>query len=243
MGMSTSPPRILQATAYNRVVVGYAVDPGRVASFLPDGLVPIERDGTAYVSLVGVELTKVRVLGLVPPTFRRVPAVELRVHVRPAEAPTDQNGTWTVQAHVPRLLVAWGARLLYGESVAVTSMQPIRREQDDSVEVTYRFDWRGREQRIRARGEQPPVTPPSESIAHTLVDPGWRFATAQDGALLRTRIERPAAPIYRVQEHHVTVDWASVYGEMGELVEDQPPAHVLLSPGTPVALRWRERVP
>ena len=134
--MSTPrPPRILQATAQNRIVAGYAVPPSRVAPFLPDGLVPHERDGTAYVSLVGVELTKVRVLGLVPPGFRRVPAVELRVHVRPDEAPPGRNGTWTVQAHVPRRLVAWSARVLYGEPVAVTSMQPIEGESPDAVSV------------------------------------------------------------------------------------------------------------
>jgi uncharacterized protein YqjF (DUF2071 family) len=237
-----SPPRILQATARNRVVVGYGMAPGRVAPLLPEGLVPAERDGTAYVSLVGVELTKVRVLGLVPPGFRRVPAVELRVHVRPAQAPPDEHGTWTVQAHVPRRLVAWGAQVLYGEPVEVASMQPIRREQAESVEVTYRLDWRGREQRLRVQAERPPVTPPPDALARTLVAPGWRFATTQNGTLLRTRIERPSAPIHRVQEHHVTVDWASVYGEMGRLLEDQDPALVLLSPGTPVTLRWRKRV-
>jgi len=238
---ASSLPRILQATARNRVVVAYGVAPERVAPLLPEGLVPAERDGAAYVSLVGVELTKVRVLGLVPPGFRRVPAVELRVHVRPAQAPTDQNGTWTVRAHVPRRLVAWGARVLYGEPVEVASMQPIRREQAEGVEVTYRLDWRGREQRLRVRAERPPVMPPPNALAHTLVGPGQRFATTQNGTLLRTRIERPSAPIHRVQECHVTVDWTSVYGEMGELLQDQDPALVLLSPGTPVTLRWRER--
>jgi len=97
MGMSTSSPRILQGTARNRVVVAYAVAPGQVAPLLPEGLVPDQRDGNAYVSLVGVELTKVRVLGLIPPGFRRVPAVELRVHARPAQAPLQEAGTWTVQ--------------------------------------------------------------------------------------------------------------------------------------------------
>ena len=240
--MSTPrPPRILQATAQNRIVAGYAVPPSRVAPFLPDGLVPHERDGTAYVSLVGVELTKVRVLGLVPPGFRRVPAVELRVHVRPDEAPPGRNGTWTVQAHVPRRLVAWSARVLYGEPVAVTSMQPIRREQADSVEVTYRFDCRGREQRLRVHGDQSSVTPDPDTLARTLISPEWRFATTQNSTLLQTQIDRPAATIHRVQEHHVTVDWASVYDEMGALLQDQDPALVLLSPGTPVTLRWRKR--
>jgi uncharacterized protein YqjF (DUF2071 family) len=158
--LALTPPRILQATARNRVIVAYGVAPDRVAPLLPDGLVPVQRNDTAYVSLVGVELTKIRVLGLVPPGCRRVAAVELRVHARPAQNSSGTRGTWTVQAHVPRRLVAWSARVLYGESVAVTSMQPIRREQPDHVEVTYRYDWRGREQRIRVRGTAPPNTPP-----------------------------------------------------------------------------------
>ena len=242
MSSSSSPPRILQATARNRVIVSYGVAPDRVAPLLPDGLVPARHDGTAYVSLVGVELTKVRVLGLVGSGFRRVPAVELRVHARPVQAQSGEDGTWTVRAHVPRRLVAWGARFLYGERVEVASMQPLRREQVDTVEVTYRLDWQGREQRIRVLGERTSVMPASDARAHTLLRPTWRFGTTRGGTLLRMRIERPVAPVHRVQEHHVTVDWTSVYGELGTLLQNRRPAHVLLSPGTPVTLRWREQV-
>ncbi|MFB6278916.1 MAG: DUF2071 domain-containing protein [Salinibacter sp.] len=238
---SSSRPRILRATARNRVVVSYAVAPDRVAPHLPDGLVPMTQDGRAYVSLVGVELTKVRVLGLVGPGFRRVPAVELRVHVQPTQGDADAVGTWTVRAHVSRHLVAWGARLLYREPVAVASMQPIRREPREHLEVTYRFDWKGREQRLRVRGERTPVMPAPDTLAPPLLRPNWRYTT-RTGTLLRTRIDRPATPIHRVQEHHVTVRWPDVYGEIGHLLADRDPALVLLSPGTPVTLRWREQV-
>jgi len=226
--------------ARNRVVVAYAVSPNQVAPLLPNGLVPLKHDETAYVTLVGVELARVRVLGLAGPGFRRVPAVELRVHARPAGTSGHAGGTWTAQAHVPRRLVAWGARLLYGEAVHVASMQPVRREQPDHVEVTYRFDWKGREQRLRVQGNKPPVTPVPGTLAHTLLHPDWRFGTTGRGTLLRTRIERPAAPIYRVREHHVTIDGSAVYGALGSLIEDRPPAHVLLSPGTPVTVYWRD---
>ena len=239
--LSISSPHVLEATARNRIVVGYAVDPARVAPLLPEGLIPARHDESAYVSLVGVELTNVRVLGLAGPGFQRVPAVELRVHVRPADMPSGLGGTWTAQAHVPRRLVAWGARWLYGEPAAVASMQPIRREQTDHVEVTYRFDWKGREQRLRVRGRRPPVMPAPDTRARVLLSPDWRFATARDGTLLRTRIERPAVPVYRVQEHHVTVRWSAVYGDLGRVLADRAPALVLLSPGTPVRLRWRTR--
>jgi hypothetical protein len=240
--LSFPSSRILEATAQHRVVVAYAVSSDRVAPHLPDGLVPVEHDGTAYVSLVGVELTKMRVLGVALPGFRRVPAVELRVHVHPVGAP-DADGTWTVQAHTSRRLVAWGGRTLYGESVAVTSMQPVRRTRAGSVEVTYRFDWRGREQRLRVRSDQAPDAAPSTAPTHMLVAPEWRFTAAEQGPLRRARIDRPAPSVYRVQEHHVTVDGPAVYGELGRLVENRSPTHVFLSPGAPVTVYLRDRVP
>jgi len=237
--LALTPPRILQATARNRVIVAYGVAPDRVAPLLPDGLVPVQRNDTAYVSLVGVELTKIRVLGLVPPGCRRVAAVELRVHARPAQNSSGTRGTWTVQAHVPRRLVAWSARVLYGESVAVTSMQPIRREQPDHVEVTYRYDWRGREQRIRVRGTAPPNTPPPDTLASFLLRPNWRFGTTRSGTLLRTRIDRPESSLHAVQTHHVTVQWRNVYGEIGELLHNREPTRALLVPSTLVRMKWR----
>jgi uncharacterized protein YqjF (DUF2071 family) len=217
------------------------VAPDQVAPHLPDDLVPMTQDGRAYVSLVGVELTKVRVLGLAGPGFRHVPAVELRVHVQPTQGDAEATGTWTLRAHVPRRLVAWGARLLYREPVEVTSMQPIRREPNGHPEVTYRFDWKGREQRLRVRSERTPVTPAPGTLAPSLLHPGWRYTT-WNGTLLRTRIDRPATSIYCVMEHYMTMQWPEVYGEIGHLLADRDPALVLLSPGTPVTLRWREHV-
>jgi hypothetical protein len=182
----------------------------------------------------------VRVLGLVGPGFRRVPAMELQVPVR--EADSARRGTFTVQAYVPRRLVAWGARGLYGESVDVASMQPVWREQEDTRAVTYRFDRAGREQRLRAMGATPARTPADDSPALFLMDRDWRFGERGDGTLVRARLDRSIEPVCPVREHHVTVRWASVYGEAWGFLRGREPAHVLLSPGGPIALHWREAV-
>lgn len=240
MDSSSSQPRILEATARNRIVVGYAVAPEKVSPHLPPGLTPDTHDGRAYVTLVGVELVKVRVLGLGGPGFRRVPAVELQIPVR--EAGSGRRGTMTVQAYVPRRLVAWGARILYGEPVDVASMQPAWQERVDVIQLTYRFDRAGREQRLRAEGTKPPVMPAPGAPATFLMSRDWRFGTRRDGSLVRARIERPVEPIHRVQEYYVTVQWASVYGREWRFLADEQPAVVFLSPGAPLALRWREVV-
>jgi len=236
-----SAPRILRATARDRVVVSYAVDPSLAASALPAGLTPDTRDGRAYVSLVGVRLTKVRVLGIPGPGLRRVPAVELQVLVQEEKA--DRQGTMTIQAHVPRRLVAWGARLLYGEPVAVVPMQPVRRDLDDGVEMTYRFDTRGREQRLRVVGQASPTSPPPGALESFLQNRHWRYGTGRDGSLLRARIERDDAPVRAVGEHHVTVRWEAVYGAPWAVLSDRGPAAAFVSPGGPLTLRWRHTVP
>lgn len=241
----SSTPVILRAAARHRVAVHYAVAPDRVAPHLPGGLQPDTRDGQAYVSLVGVRLLKVRVLGLAGPGLRRVPAVELQVPVRPAGTNGERRGTLTVRAYVPRRLVAWAARGLYGEPVSVASMQPVWKERPDAVEVTYRFDRAGREQRLRVAAEKPPVAPAPDTAARFLQDRHWRYGTRGDdgaGTLLRARMERPAGPLYHVQEHHVTVHWEAAFGEAWAFLDDRSPDVVLCDPGGEIALHWREPV-
>jgi hypothetical protein len=142
---------------------------------------------------------------------------------------------------VPRRLVAWGARRLYGEPVTVAPMQPVRRERGGAVELTYRFDVKGREQRLRVTATGPPAPPSSGTLPHFLRDRPWRYGVARDGTLLRARLERDAAPIRRADECHVTVRWAAVYGEPWAALDGRAPAVALVSPGGPLALRWRER--
>lgn len=231
---------VLRATVRRRLSVGYAVAAERVAGHLPAGLVPDTHEGRAYVCLVGVQLIRVRVLGLAGPGFRRVPAVELQVPVR--EADGGRRGTMTLQAYVSRRVVAWGARLLYGEPAAVASMQPVWRERPEQVEATYRFDCAGREQRLRVVGAKPPVRPAPDAPAAFLMDRAWRYATDRRGGLLRARLDRTRESIYRVREQHVTVRWGAAFGDEWTFLADRSPTVVLFEPGGPMTLGWRDRV-
>jgi uncharacterized protein YqjF (DUF2071 family) len=233
---------ILQAAARHRVAVHYPVAPDRLAPRLPGGLRPDTRDGRAYVRLVGVQLVDVRVLGRSGPGFRRVPAVELQVLVRRADGGAETRGTMTVQAFVSRRLVAWAARGLYGEPVATVSMQPVWKERADEVELTYRFDRAGREQRLRVVAETPPVTPAPDAPASFLRRRHWRYARRAGQGLYRARLDRPHGPLYRVRNHHVTVRWGAAFGADWTFLADRAPAVVVAAPGGPVALHWREAV-
>lgn len=237
--VSSDHPVILRATARHRATVCYGVEPERLARHLPASLAPDTRGGQAYLRLVGTQLVRVRVLGLPGPGFRRVPAVELQAAVRPAEG--HRPGTVTAQAYVPRRLVAWAARTLYHEPVAGTDMQPVRRPRGNGVEMTYRFDWRGREQRLRVAGEDAGALADVPEAAFMRGRP-WRYSVDKEGALHRARIERPDGPVQRADEHYVTMRWRAAFGDMGALLQDQSPVAAWLAPRGELALRWRETV-
>jgi uncharacterized protein YqjF (DUF2071 family) len=238
--MPSSSFCLLRATARNRAIAVYAAPPSPVGSLLPDALAPVTREGMAFLSLVGAELTNIQGLGRSVLGLRRAPVVELRVHVRPAQAPASAHGTWTVQAHASRRRLAWGARWLYGEPVAVTSMQPLCRTHPDRREVTYRFDSNGREQRVRVESDGTSAAAPSPEASSSLfLRPSWRFGTNRHGRLWRARVTRSKAALCPVRTHHVTLDAASVYGTAGRLLDSASPAHVYLAPETSVALYRR----
>ncbi len=237
--VSSSRPVVLRATARHRVGVRYEVPPASLAAHLPDLLVPDTQDERAALSLVGVHLTDVRVLGIAGPGLRHVPAVELRAAVR--HPPTDRKGTLTLQAYVPRRLVAWGARTLYDEPVAVASMQPLRRTSDDRVAMTYRFDWQGREQRLRVERARAGAADPPAATSPAATGGTWRFATG-GGPLRCARLEQEPGPVRPADTAHVTVRWRAAFGEVGALLADRSPSAAWVGGEGPLALRWRERL-
>ncbi|MFP4227614.1 MAG: DUF2071 domain-containing protein [Salinivenus sp.] len=236
---SASCPVVLRATARHRVGVGYHVSPDHLAPHLPAGLVPDAQSDTALIGLVGVHLTDVRVLGLRGPGFRHVPAVELQAAVR--HPPTDRRGRITLQSYTSRRLVAWGARTLYDEPVAVASMQPVRRTPDDRVAVTYRFDWQGREQRLRVEGAQE-SRETADVTAPFLGGGPWRFASGRDGRLSCAHLDRDAREGRPADTAHVAVDWLAAGGAVGALLADRTPDAAWMGGDGPLALRWRERL-
>lgn len=235
---TSSRPVVLRAAARHRAVICYNIAPGRLAPHLPAGLVPDLYDGAAWLWLAGTRLRNMRVLSRAVPGLRRVPAVELQSAVRHPD--TGTQGTVTMQAYTPRRLVAGAARLLYGDPVATAEMQPVRRDRDGTVELTYRFDWRGREQRLRVEGRAEETEPKADGVVSFVQGRPWRFAAVR-GAIRRARIDRPTGPVRPAEAQYVTMRWRAAFREVGALLEGRSPAAAWIADGGPLTLWWREQ--
>lgn len=234
-----SRPVVLRASARHRIGVAYDVAPKRLAPHLPGGLVPDVQAGAGAVGLVGVHLTGIRVLGIRGVGLRHVPVVELQAAVR--HPSTDRRGLLPLQSYTSRWLVAWGARVLYNEPVAATSMQPVRRTPNNRVVMTYRFDWQGREQRLRVEGPHE-GSEATDAPSLFVQDGGWRFAAGPDGALSCAWLERDGGGGWAADTAHVAVDGQAAFGAVGALLADRVPDATWVGTGGSLALRWRERL-
>ncbi|NBB73007.1 MAG: DUF2071 domain-containing protein [Bacteroidetes bacterium] len=220
----------------NIALVTYAVPPDRVTPHLPPGVVADRREGRAFVSLVAFDFRDLRVLGVPVPGGQRFPEVNLRLYARQG----DREGVVFAREMVPSRLVAGAARLLYNEPYARTSLQVEQETSGNALAMTYRFGWKGREQRVRVTGRTPAAVPAPNSTAHFFKERHWGFGTTHNGRTLRYRVEHPRWAVYPVAEHHVTLDWAHVFGPDWAFLQEAKPYSVLLAKGSPVTVYWRE---
>ena len=104
----------------------YAVDPARLAPFIPPGCSLDLRDGQAFVSLVAFDFVNTRVLGVSWPGFRHFPEINLRFYVRHG----DTRGVAFIREFVPSRWVAFLARALYNEPYQRAAMTSHVRESE-----------------------------------------------------------------------------------------------------------------
>src|SRR5580704_16811014 len=80
-----APGRFLTAEWTNLVLFSYAVDPALLAPHVPTGTELDVFAGRAYVSVIGFEFNRTRVLGVPVPLHRSFEEVNLRLYVRRGE--------------------------------------------------------------------------------------------------------------------------------------------------------------
>jgi uncharacterized protein YqjF (DUF2071 family) len=107
---------LLTAHWRNLLVVNYAIDPRILAPLAPAGTELDLHDGGAFLSLVGFLFERTRLAGRIPlwpcATFEEV---NLRFYVRRHTSGGVRRAVAFVREVVPCRVIAWGARLLYGE--------------------------------------------------------------------------------------------------------------------------------
>src|SRR5438128_3085365 len=104
------------------VMLNYPVDPAVLRPFVPKGTELDSWHGTHFLSVVGFQYFRTRVLGLPIPFHRHFEEVNLRFYVRRKAAEGWRRGVVFVKEVVLRVAVALVARWFYNENFVAHPM-------------------------------------------------------------------------------------------------------------------------
>lgn len=228
-------PPFLSARWLDVAALTWRVDPGVVASVLPDGLEP-ELDGDAgLVSLVAFSFADSALAGVPVPFHGRFPEVNLRVYARRRGEP----GVVFVRELVPRGLVAGVARAVFNEPYRRTPMRggtTVEAGADGPERhVAHRFG-PGLRNRLELWADTAAATPPEGSLERRLTHHTIGFGTGHGGGTLAYRVRHPVWPLYPVRRHVLDADLERLYGAAFGALAARPPDACTLAAGSPVTV-------
>src|ERR1041385_7211042 len=125
--------RFLTAEWNNLLMLNYAVDALLLKPLVPPGTELDAFEGKAYVSLVGFEFNRTRVLGWAVPFHQNFEEVNLRFYVRRG----SKRGVVFIRELVPRYAVAAIARWAFNENYSCVPMS--HRIEARTVEYTWKL--------------------------------------------------------------------------------------------------------
>lgn len=230
------PRPFLTARWEHLCILTYAVPPALIAEMLPRGLEPDTRDGSGFVSLVAFDFVETRVRGFRVPFHVSFPEVNLRYYVRERLNGEVRRGVCFVRELVPRMAIAWVAKLLYNEPYATASMSSDVRRHGGIVTARHGFRTRGADCTIEVEAEDRSFTPPEDSWEHFFKEHRWGYGAGRDGRLLRYEVLHPVWEVFTVRRFQLAIDWARVYGPRWGLLQGVQPVSVVLARGSEVSV-------
>jgi uncharacterized protein YqjF (DUF2071 family) len=239
--------RFLTAEWRNLLMLNYEIDPAVLAPLAPKGTEIDSWGGRYFVSVVGFQFLKTRVLGLPIPFHRNFLEVNLRFYVRRQAADGWRRGVVFVKEVVPRFAIAAIARWVYNENYVACPMSGGARLPDPArgAAGSVEYAWTGRTRRnvmsATFAGEPSPLVAGSEE--EFITEHYWGYVPQRDGSTMEYRVEHPSWRVWRATEPRLDCDVAGFYGEQYQPALGRGPSSAFVADGSAVAVLRGDGIP
>src|ERR1700733_11602137 len=213
-------------------MLNYAFDPALLQEYVPAGTERDQFDGKTYVSLIGFEFNKTRVLGRAVPFHQSFEEVNLRFYVRRFE----KRGVVFISELVPRLAVTAIAKFVYGERYSCVAMA--HRINRSNASTTAEFSWGSGSNRctISAETSGEGELPPDDSLSQFITEHYWGYAAQRSGGTMEYQVEHPQWNVRHTKRARFTGDAEKYYGPEFAKVLENAPDSAFLADGSEVAV-------
>ena len=213
------------------LIINYPVEAGLLAPLVPAGTALDLWQGEALVSLVGFRFLGTRVKGLPIPGHRNFEELNLRFYVsRRTPDGTLRRGVCFVREFVPRSMIAWVARVWYGEPYRALPM----RHRIGASEVAYEVREHGRWGAISARPRGDRVLATTREDFAFITEHYWGYTRRTPTRTDEYEVRHPTWRLRETDDLKVTLDIGTLYGSSWVDPLASPPVSAFLAEGSPV---------
>lgn len=229
----------LSAEWRNLVMLNYEVEPSTLAGRVPAACELDAWNGHYFLSVVGFQFLRTRVLGLPIPFHRNFEEVNLRFYVRRKIGGEWRRGLVFIRELVPRWTIALVANRAYGENYRALPMRhAVERSQPaGSSRVSYEWrqvdHWEG----ISATFSGAPVLPADEAEETFITEHYWGYAQPSAHSTMEYQVEHPRWKIWHADTASLKCDVSSLCGAEFRDVLSGSPSTAFIADGSPVVVR------
>ena len=231
-------PSAFRADWQNPLLFSWPIDREALEPWVPDGLAVDCWGGSAYISLVGLRLDSIRVLGI-PTPIASYDEVNLRFYVRRRSDECDPRpGVVFVRQTVPHRFVSFMARFVFGEPfVAAPVSHRFCESETDFGKLLRRvaYQWRhgGRARQFWAEIARSDTTPAAPTTLEDFLTSRYWGYNGKPGTRTKTyQLDRPAWALREISRWEIDSDVGDVYGDPFAAAMRDQPASVILATGS-----------
>ena len=241
--MPPSSP-FLNAEWRNLAMLNFEIDPAILKERVPAGCELDFRFGRTFVSVVGFQFLRTRVLGIPIPFHRNFEEVNLRFYVRRQVDGAWRRGVVFIKEIVPRAAIAIVARRVYGENYIAVPMRHSVDRAPERGSTTLSYGWRalGKWEGLTVSFSGPPSMPPEESEEAFITEHYWGFSRQRDGATVEYRVEHPRWRVWRAAAAALSCDVSALYGPEFVGALSGQPRTAFVADGSPIVVRKGRRL-
>ncbi len=227
-------------------MLNYEVDPGVLRPFVPHGVELGAWNGRHFVSVVGFQFLKTRVLGLPIPFHRDFEEINLRFYVRRRAEDGWRRGVVFIKEIAPRWAIAAVARAVYNENYVARRMRHRIALDNGTIAPngSVEYSWRdfGAWHSVRAKTEGCASLLVADSEEEFITEHYWGYAAQRDGGSVEYRVEHPRWNVWRTSEAAFECDVKRVYGHRFVECLTAKPASAFVADGSAVVVRRGARI-
>ena len=234
------PDTFLTAEWKHILMLNYAVDPFVLASFVPYGTELDFFEGRTYISLIGFEFNRTRLLGFRVPFHQSFEEVNVRFYVRRGE----KRGVVFIRELVPKRAVAAIARWAFNEKYLRVPMTHRIETRPDGDIAKAEFAWRFGLERfvMKAETEGASFLAAAGSESKFITEHYWGYAAQKDGGSLEYEVQHPQWRVWKTKQASFTGDAAGLYGVEVARILARDPDSAFLANGSAVTVSKGTRI-